>query len=180
MASISAAVNTAPVGLCGELIQTTLGARRDRGRERFEIGVKPPIGAERDGHHARAARADDALVGGVDRFGDDDFVAGPRQALQCAINPALRTRDHDDIVGRAWAPGPPCVTSGDRFAQRGITDGRRVPGAVLAQCRDRRLDQRLRRRLIGVADGQKDHVGAGVAQAQGFLVDGPAARPAPR
>ena len=165
--------------MCGELIQTTRGARRDGGGERFEIGVKPPLGAERDGHHPRAAGADDALVGGVDRFGDDDFVTGSGEALQRAINPALRARDHDDIVGGARAAGPPRVTGRDRLAQRGIADRRRVPGTMIAQRRDGRFDQRLRRRLVGVADGQKDHVGAGVAQAHGVLVNGPAARPGP-
>ena len=81
------AVNTAPVGLCGLLIQMT----RVRGviacANAREIGMKSALRPERDVDQRRPARAADGLVGGVHRLRHDDLVARPGQAADAQKSP---------------------------------------------------------------------------------------------
>ena len=131
-------VNTAPVGLCGLLIQIDPGARGDRRRQRVDIGVKSPVRPQRHGHHAGAAGADHRLVGGVDRLGHDDLVARPGEALHGAVKPALGARHDRDIVGGARPPAAARHPRRDRRAQCRVADDRGIAGAAAAQRRDGR------------------------------------------
>ena len=137
--------------------------------------MKASIGAQRHRHQAGAARADHRLVGVVDRLGHDHLVAGAGEAMQCAKDPALGAGRHDDIVGAARAPGAPLEARRDRLPHARVADNRGVSGAMPAQRLDRRVDDRLGRRLVGIADGQKDDVLARVAQPRRLDVNAPGA-----
>ena len=141
--------------------------------------MKPGLGPQWHGDHARAAGADDPFIGRVDRLGDDDLVTRAGEALQCAIEPALGPRHDGDVVNTARLPGAPRDPRRDRLAHRRIAENRRITGAVPAQRRHGRLDDRFGRFLIGVADGQEDDVLAGIAALCGFVMDGPGAGAVP-
>jgi hypothetical protein len=107
-------------------------ARRDRAGDAVEIGMKAALGRERHRHDLGTARGDDTLVGGVERLGHDNLVAGAGDALQCAIKPALGARRRDDILGGAGLAGAIGEALGDRRAQLRIADRRGVAGAAAA------------------------------------------------
>ena len=164
MPAISSAVNTTPGRVVRAVDPDDPRARRDGGGDRVEVGVKAPVGAQRHGHQARAARADHRRVGVVDRLGHDHLVAGPGEALQSAEEAALGAGRDDDILGAAGLPGSPLEARRDRLPHTRVADNRGIAGAMPAQRFDRRFDHRLRRRLVGIADGQDDDILAGVAQ----------------
>ena len=151
------AVNTAPVGLCGLLIQIDPGPRRDRRGEGVEVGTKAGSGRA-DGDHVRAAGADHDLIGGVDRLGHDGLVARPGEALQRAVEAALGPGHDDDVVGGAGLAGAPRDPRRDRLAQP--PDSR---WSARNRCRWRNESTVASmtgggRRLVGIADGQEDDV----------------------
>jgi hypothetical protein len=126
--------------------------RRDRTSKRVEVGMKTGLGPQGKRHHLRAARADDGLVGRVDRLADNDLVAWAGEALHRAIDTTLRPGHDRDIIGRAGLAAAPRDARRDRLAQGWVADCRGVMRAVAPQRRDGCLDDRFRWRLIGVAD----------------------------
>jgi hypothetical protein len=82
----------------------------------------------------------------------------------------LRSGRQDDIVGTARSAGALLHSRGDRRTDLRIADDRRITGAVASQCLDRRVDDRLGGHLVGVADGQKNHIVTGLAAADALPV----------
>ena len=149
------------------------GARRHRAGEAVEVRMKTPLGPERHIHHMGAARPNYPLIGSIDRLGQNHLVAGSRETVQRAEEAALGPRCQDDVLGAARAAGAPLEPRGDGRAHLRVADDRRVPGAVSPQRLDGRADDRLGGSLVGIADGQKDHVVSGVAAAYALLVNAP-------
>ena len=141
--------------------------------------MEAAFGAQRKGNHPRAAGADDALVSGIDRLAHADLVTRPGEALHRGIEAALGAGHDRDVVGGAGLAAAPRHARRDRFAQRRIADRRGVAGAAIAQCRDGRVDHRLGRLLVGIADRQKDDVLAGFLPAPRLSMDRPGGGAAP-
>jgi hypothetical protein len=95
--------------------------------------MEAPVGAQRHGHEAGAARPDDPRIGSIDRLGQDHLVAGSRETMQRAEEAALGPRRQDHVVGAAWAAGTPLATRGDRLAHARIADDRGVSGPALTK-----------------------------------------------
>ena len=65
--------------------------------------MKTSIGPQGKRHQLRAARADDGLVGRVDRLADNDLVTWAGEALHRAIDTTLRPgHDRDIIAVQGW------------------------------------------------------------------------------
>src|SRR6185312_12103656 len=79
---------------------------------------------------------------------------------------------HDVLRGASLAAAPGDAL-GDRGAQLGEADDRRVAGVAPAQRVDRRLDHRRRRHLVGIADGEQDDVPPLRALPRGIEMDAP-------
>ena len=135
--------------------------------------MKSFLGAQRHIDHACPTRPDDPGIGAIDRLGQDHLVSGAGKAVDRAEQPTLGSGRQDDIVGTARPARALLHSRSDRRTDLRIADDRRIAGAVAPQCLDRRVDDRFRRRLVGVADGQKDHVVTGIAAAHPFRVNAP-------
>ncbi len=147
--------------------------RRHPPRQRREIGMEAGLGQQRHGHQRRAGGAGHGLISGIGRLEGDDLVAGPGDAVQCSIESGLGSRHDRHILGGGCRAGAALYPGGDGGAQRGQADDRRIAGFVALQRGHGGRDHRLGRALVGIADGQQQHVAAFGALALGVEMHAP-------
>ncbi len=137
-----------------------LGPRRDRALQGFRLQLVAVLHAGR--HDDRLAPVDrhHLRVADPERRGDDDLVAGVHRHQEGVVEDLLAAGGDDGVGGLVVEPVLPLELGGDRLAQRGNAEHRRILGLAAPDGVDGRVLDVVGRVEVGLADRQRDDVPA--------------------
>ena len=144
-----------------------IGRRCDHGDARLrapvaarDLRVHLVAALRSDGNEPRhsAQRVHEMAVARIARIGEEHFVLGIEEDAQREQQRRARARGHDDATCGNFDVVAVVVELGDRFAQLGKAQRRRVEHRLRFQRALRRLDDGPRRGEVRLADLEVDHV----------------------